>query len=155
MNIPNRTLREFALQLGSDCPFFLLKRICYASGRGNLLENISLDLTGYYVVIVKPEVSVSTAWAYSKVRGKCKNLNPAVAVMHNIEHWKDELVNDFEKIVFSKHPEMARIKEELNNEGAVYAAMSGSGSAFYGIFKSPPKEIAKKFPATYVWDGPL
>lgn len=153
LNLDRRVLRDFALQLGSDCPFFLLKKTCYASGRGNLLENVTIDLEGTHIVVLKPQVSVPTAWAYSKFRGKCKNLNPATAVLRPMEEWKELLVNDFEKIVFRKYPEIALLKEQLYHQGAVYATMSGSGSALYGIFRKPPLDISSVFPDTFVWQG--
>jgi 4-diphosphocytidyl-2-C-methyl-D-erythritol kinase len=155
LQLKYKMLREFAMQLGSDCPFFLLKRFCYASGRGNLLEDVAIDLAGKHVVIVKPEVSVSTAWAYSKFRGKCKNLNPATAVLQPMATWKEGLINDFEAIVFKKFPAIARIKEQLYAAGAIYASMSGSGSAVYGIYNVPPPQMASAFPDAFVWHGIL
>ncbi len=144
LGISMEKLMDYAQQSGSDCPFFLINKPCIAKGRGEILEEINLDLSSYKILLVVPDIHINTSWAFSKlnlqskpeVSGKLKNI-----VSLPIESWKDVLVNDFERIVFAKNPEISLIKEKLYKAGASYASMSGSGSAVYGIFK---KEIELK-----------
>lgn len=131
-------LIDYALQLGSDCPFFIINKPCYATGRGELLEGIDITLTGYKIVIVNPGIHVNTGWAFSQITPAEPHKKLKKIIAQPIATWKAELINDFENPVFEKYPAIKNIKEELYNKGAVYAAMSGSGSTVYGIFE---KEI--------------
>ena len=131
--------RKAAL-LGSDCAFFTLNKPVCASGRGEIFSPVSLDLSGYKIVIVKSDDFVSTKEAYAN----CKPQSPAASIKDilktPIEEWKNNLVNDFEKSVFTTHPEVKRIKERLYSEGALYASMSGSGASVFGIFSKETDE---------------
>lgn len=127
-------LLNMALKLGADCPFFLENRPCYAAGIGEELEPIDLNLDGFTILIVKPDVYVSTAEAFAGVLPKKPDFDLKFLPFLPIKDWKDKIKNDFEDTVFAIHPELAEIKKSLYEGGALYASMSGSGSAIYGIF---------------------
>jgi len=127
-------LLHYALTLGSDCPFFILNKPAYATGRGEILEPVTVDLTGHTLVIVNPGIHVPTAKAFSGVRPTEPEKTLKAIITQPISRWADELVNDFEKSIFYEYPEIAAIKEELYRAGASYASMSGSGSTVYGLF---------------------
>lgn len=127
-------LYRIALSLGADCPFFLYNQPCYASGIGEILEPINLNLHGHWIAIVKPEVGISTKEAFSMITPKKPENNLRELVKRPIETWKDNIVNDFEYSMFSLHPKIRTIKQALYDNGAIYASMTGSGSAFFGIF---------------------
>ena len=134
--IPEKKMQEYALQLGSDCPFFLYNKTVIARGRGEILEPISLDLSSYNVVLIHPGIHVNTAWAFSKLDKRSKSEVPlSERISKDILTWKDNIVNDFEVPVFQYFPEIESIKNELYKAGALYASLSGSGSSVYGIFK--------------------
>lgn len=132
-------LLDMALQLGSDCPFFIVNKPCIATGRGEILEPVDLSkLASYKIVIVNPGIHVSTAWAFSQVTPRDNGDSIRDVIQQPVDTWKDKLVNVFEGPVFNAHPEVGAIKEHLYNKGAVYAAMSGSGSTVYGLFDNEP-----------------
>lgn len=136
-NLPvdNITLKHYAAQLGSDVPFFIDNTPVYATGRGEIMTPIELDLSSYNIYIVKPEISVSTREAYAGVRPHESDLNFADVVRDvPVHEWKNFLFNDFEESVFKSHPQIEEIKRRFYEQGALYAAMSGSGSAVFGIF---------------------
>lgn len=124
----------YALQLGSDVPFFLYNRPMYATGRGEVMTPIDLDLSSYRLKIVKPDIHVSTKEAYAGITPKESNIFLPNILQQDVRTWNGLVVNDFEESVFAKHPELSKIKESLYRDGALYAAMSGSGSAVFGIF---------------------
>lgn len=128
-------LHDMARRLGADCPFFLENKPCFASGIGEQLSEISLDLKGHEILIVKPDVNVSTAEAFAGIEPRKPDFDLRFLPYLPIEEWKDKVVNDFEKSVFRIHPELEDIKTALYESGALYASMSGSGSAIYGIYK--------------------
>jgi 4-diphosphocytidyl-2-C-methyl-D-erythritol kinase len=135
LNIPEKILFDYASQLGSDCAFFLLNKPVLAKGRGEILDQKTLSLKEYKIVLVNPGIHISTAEAF-------KNLRPSIPVkkieeiiFQPVETWKHELSNDFEKYVFEAYPAIAEIKDDLYKSGAVYAAMSGSGSTVFGLFE--------------------
>lgn len=136
LNIPENELIQFAAQLGSDCAFFIKNRISLATEKGELLKPFSLDLNTYKICIIHPGIHVNTAWAYSKIIPQIPIKSVSEILKQPIETWKNELVNDFEKPVFESHPEIETLKNTLYKNGAVYASMSGSGSAVFGIFKN-------------------
>ncbi len=148
LSLSEKQLIYYSLQLGSDCPFFILNKSCFATGRGEIMEQTELDLSDYKFLIVKPPIYISTAWAFSTI----KPLKPAKSIKQiihqSISTWKAELINDFEKPVFEKYPEIKNIKDKLYDAGAIYASMSGSGSAVYGIFKKE-NPISIPFPESY------
>jgi len=146
LGLTEQRMIDYAAQLGADCAFFILSRPSYAEGIGERLVPVSLDLSSYYIGVVRPDIPVSTREAFSLI----KPVKPAKCcrdvVLQPIETWRDELSNDFEQSVFALHPEIEAIKQRLYNLGAVYAAMSGSGSAVFGIFQDTI-EISKHFPS--------
>jgi len=148
LKLTEKQLSDYSLQLGSDCPFFIINKPCYATGRGGNLKKIDLDLNNYKIVIVHPAIHISTAWAFANI----KPLKPVKSIKQIIQQsittWKDELINDFENPVFAKYPEIKKIKDALYDSGAIYASMSGSGSAVYGIFRKE-KAISVSFPENY------
>lgn len=134
----NAKLKELAQQLGSDCPFFIENRPAIARGRGELLKTLDFDLSGYYLVLVKPDLNISTAEAYAMVRPDPGRPSLEKVIDIPVASWKDHVQNDFEKSLFSKYPELAHIKKKLYANGAIYASMSGSGSTVYGLFEEQP-----------------
>ncbi|MFC2111122.1 4-(cytidine 5'-diphospho)-2-C-methyl-D-erythritol kinase [Bacteroidota bacterium] len=145
---------NFAKKLGADCAFFIKNKPVFAFGKGDDFESIDLDLSGYYIVIVKPNVSVNTTLAYSKILPQKHLISVKDAIKKPISGWKDYLINDFEKVVFEEYPEIKNVKAKLYKSGAIYASMSGSGSAVYGLFDKKP-EIDKNFGSCFVWEGKL
>ena len=133
-SLSTETLQTYAARLGSDCAFFADPKPMIGSGRGEILEDIRLTLSGKFLVIVKPNIHVSTAEAYAYVVPKVPGVQVRQVVSKDIALWKDELINDFELSVFKQHPVLKSIKESLYRSGAVYASMSGSGAAMFGIF---------------------
>lgn len=136
LGLDKAQLAAYALQLGSDCPFFIYNAPSYATGRGELLSPISLDLSHYSIQVICPQVHITTADAF-------RDIKPAPAAFDlqkinelAVEEWPQYIFNDFETTVFAAHPELGAIKEQLYAQGALYAAMSGTGSTIYGIFES-------------------
>jgi 4-diphosphocytidyl-2-C-methyl-D-erythritol kinase len=144
----------YASLLGSDCAFFIRNKPSLASGRGEILKEIELDLTGLYIAVVKPSFSISTSEAYSGVRPGLPGCRLTENMKLPVEQWKGNITNDFENHIFLKHPDLAQIKEKLYLSGAVYASMSGSGSAIYGIFKEK-MNVDEIFPDYFIWTGIL
>ena len=132
-------MHHYARQLGSDCSFFISNKPSFAEGKGDELESIKLNLSNYFIALIYPNVHINTAKAYSGVRPKkpVRSLENDLQQLP-IEKWKDNIHNDFEDSIFPEFPELKKIKEKLYSLGAVYASMSGSGSAMYGIFKKVP-----------------
>ena len=154
LKICNAELKEIAAGLGSDCPFFIENTPSLATGRGEVLKNVKLDLKKFSIMLVKPEVSVSTVWAYSQVKPNGNGLIKNGKIPSDPSHWNDLLTNDFEQPVFKAHPEIAAIKQNLLEMGADYAAMSGSGSAVYGLFDKLP-DPDNRFDGMFVWGDKL
>lgn len=129
-------LLSMANRLGADCPFFVVNSPVFAEGTGEKMEPVSLDLSDYWLALVKPDVAISTREAFSKITPRKPELSLKEIARMPIDRWKDLMVNDFEQSVFHQFPELRLIKERLYETGAVYASMTGSGSSFYGIFES-------------------
>lgn len=148
LNIGIPEMECYAAKLGADCAFFITADPSYAEGIGDVLMPVDVPgagLGGYYLAVVKPSVAVSTRDAYAAIVPKTPAKCCRDIVRQPIETWKDELVNDFEAPIFAMHPELAAIKQSLYDAGAVYAAMSGSGSALFGIFREQPTGLEKEF----------
>jgi 4-diphosphocytidyl-2-C-methyl-D-erythritol kinase len=148
LGLSNDQLINYALQLGSDCPFFIIGKPCFATGRGEILEPIAIDFSQYSIVLVNPGIHVNTGHAFSQVIPAVNGKSIKTILEQPIATWKDELKNDFEEVVARQHPEVSQIKNELYANGAVYASMSGSGSTVYGIFEKG-RELKWNFPAGY------
>ena len=145
LGLSTERMEEYAVKLGADCAFFIRNKPVFATGIGNLFEPVELSLKRYHIILIKPDIFVSTRDAFAEI----KPVRPAVSlkeiVKQPMETWKNSMKNDFEDSVFKKFPEIAAIKDELYDLGAVYAAMSGSGSSVYGIFKAPIENVEDKF----------
>lgn len=144
LQIAPEKLKSFALELGSDCPFFLQSSACFATGRGEKLEPVPVDLSDFSILLIHPEIHISTAWAFSRIKPGGERFSVKEWVSGPVSQWRDRLRNDFEIPVFQQYPELEEIKTQLYDAGAVYASMTGSGSGLYGIFEKngiPPGGI--------------
>lgn len=150
LNLSIETLELYAAKLGADCPFFIQDKPVYATGIGNLFEPINLSLKGTFMVLIKPNVHISTKEAYSLIKPKKTSISVKEKIKQPIETWKDSIYNDFEYSVFPQHPIVQDIKEKLYTNGAVYASMSGSGSSVFGLFDHKV-DLKPLFPNDYVF----
>ena len=155
LGLTDEQLIQYAAKLGADCAFFILSRPCYAEGIGEKLQPIDVSLSGYHIVVVRPDIPVPTKEAFSRIRPHYPAINCREAVMQPVETWRETLVNDFEESVFALHPEIDNIKQKLYDMGATYAAMSGSGSALFGLFKKQPDALCQAFPNMFIFSSPL
>lgn len=128
---------DYAARLGADCAFFIFNRPCYAEGIGEKLQPIDLDLKGWYLSLVRPDIPVSTREAFALIKPHHPEVNCREVVKQPVESWRDALVNDFESSVFAVHPELGAVKDRLYDLGATYAAMSGSGSTLFALSRQP------------------
>ncbi|MBX2961881.1 MAG: 4-(cytidine 5'-diphospho)-2-C-methyl-D-erythritol kinase [Cyclobacteriaceae bacterium] len=154
LNLSNDQLKFYAAQLGSDCAFFIENKPMTGSGRGEILTESTVSMKGKFLVLVKPEIHVSTADAYAMVKPARPNERLNEVLSLPVKEWRDRLINDFECSVFQKYPEVASIKNSLYNAGATYASMSGSGSSVFGIFEEPVA-LRNSFPQAVYWSGTL
>ncbi len=148
LNIGNAEMERYAARLGADCAFFISSEPSFATGIGNRLAPVDIpthNLNGYYIAVVKPDVAVSTKEAYAGITPRIPSKSCRDIVKQPISTWREELHNDFEESIFSSHPILLQIKNRLYEEGALYAAMSGSGSCMFGIFKTQPDNIKDIF----------
>ena len=140
LGMTNEKMIGFARQLGADCAFFIKNKPLFAFDKGDHFEPVDIDLSGFRIEIVTPGIHVNTAEAYALADLQPESGEPKIPVkeiiIRPINEWKNLLVNDFEKAIFLKHPELEKIKQDFYDRGAIYASMSGSGSAVYGIFRS-------------------
>ena len=153
LNLSDEQLEAYAARIGADCAFFIKNTPAYATGIGNILSPTVCSISGYHLVLVKPDIHISTKEAYSLVTPAAAETPLTEIAALPVEEWKGKMKNDFEKSVFANHPQMEKIKEELYNMGAVYASMSGSGSAFFGLFTGQQniEDIEEKFPGMFCW----
>ena len=152
LSLSDADLAQYAIQLGADCPFFIYNVPVLARGIGNEFEPVSFSLKGYTLVLVKPQESVSTAEAYSCISPAIPSVALSDIIQKPVEEWKTLMFNDFEKNIFRLHPVIGEIKDLLYKSGAVYASMSGSGAAVFGIFKNPPVCLPN-WGLHFVWQG--
>ncbi|MCF8453662.1 MAG: 4-(cytidine 5'-diphospho)-2-C-methyl-D-erythritol kinase [Pedobacter sp.] len=154
LGMENSQMESYASKIGSDCAFFIQNKPAYAIEKGDQLSPLDLDLSNYFLVLVMPDVQVSTAEAYQGVRASPVSAPLTELIKLPIEDWKLNIKNDFEPSVFSKYPAISRIKAALYEAGALYASMSGSGSSVYGIFKEALKlpQLEKENKVYYVID---
>ena len=138
LGLSDNQMLDYARNLGSDCAFFILNKPVFAFEKGDQFESLDLDLTGYSIEVVTPDFHVRTAEAYSLIDLQAESLRHDSTLKEMIRkpiiEWNKILINDFEKPVFKKHPELERIKQDLFNRGATYVSMTGSGSSIFGIF---------------------
>ena len=155
LQLTTNQLIQYAARLGSDCPFFIINQPGVAKGRGEILEEINLNLGDLRFVLVCPGIHINTGWAFSQLTMQLPESPPVPvqeAIRQPVEVWKEILVNDFEKPVFRHYPAIEKIKNRLYEQGALYASMSGSGSSLFGIFNrdTTPDLAAWKEHTTYL-----
>lgn len=134
LGLTDGQLEEYAAGLGADCAFFIRNRATYAEGIGNLFSPVSLSLKGYQIVLVKPDIFVSTREAFSLIKPRQPEYSLKETIALPVSEWRKRLANDFEESVFPQYPAIGKIKEKMYENGATYAAMSGSGSSVFGLF---------------------
>ena len=145
LNLSTEKLEEYAAILGADCAFFIQNKPVFASGIGNIFEEINLSLKGYYLVLVKPDIFVSTKDAFANISPMKPIHSLKEIIRMPVETWRATMKNDFEDSVFKKFPEIAAIKDKLYDMGAIYASMSGSGSSVFGIFREQVEHVDEVF----------
>ena len=148
LGLSKEALLSYALQLGSDCPFFIQNTPCYATGRGENLENLTLDLSAYKFVVVNPKIHINTGWAFAQLHPFAERPSLKEVIQKPVEEWKTWLTNDFEEPIAHHHPEIADCKKKLYEQGAIYTSMTGSGSTVYGIFQKD-RTPSLSFPPHY------
>ena len=137
LGLTQQQMIDYAARLGADCAFFIFNCPCYAEGIGEKLQPIDLDLKGWYLSLVRPDIPVSTREAFALIKPHHPEVNCREVVKQPVESWRDALVNDFESSVFAVHPELGAVKDRLYDLGATYAAMSGSGSTLFALSRQP------------------
>jgi 4-diphosphocytidyl-2-C-methyl-D-erythritol kinase len=155
LKLSREQLIGFALYLGSDCAFFLQKKPVLAEGRGEILSPVELKLSGFKLVVIKPDCSVSTASAYKNIRPNIQEDSLKELINQPVGLWEKTIFNYFEHTVFHLFPEIREIKEKLYKLGAVYSSMSGSGSAVYALFDKSLSSIKSDFPNCFYWEENL
>jgi len=154
LGLSTQQLLTYAAQLGSDCSFFVEDKPMVGKGRGEILSDLNLSLKGMFLILVKPDIHVSTAEAFAGIKPKQPSASLSEILSMPLSEYRDVLVNDFEESVFQKHTSIASIKESMYQHGALYASMSGSGASVFGIFNSPV-DLKNYFPGMVYWMGML
>jgi 4-diphosphocytidyl-2-C-methyl-D-erythritol kinase len=154
LSFNNEDLKAMALEMGSDCPFFIDGIPSLATGRGEILTPVKPVLSGYYLAILNPGVGINTGEAYQNCRPQAPSTDLLQLVDLPVLEWKGLIVNDFEDYAFKKYPLIGNIKEELYRSSALFSLMSGSGSSVYGIFKERP-ELTDKLKEYVIWEGKM
>lgn len=144
LELTNETLEVYAARLGADCAFFIRNTPTYAEGIGNIFSPISLSLKGYQIVLVKPDIFVSTREAFAQIKPHRQTVPLKEVIKYPMEEWRELMINDFEESVFPQFPGIKEIKEKLYKQGAIYAAMTGSGSSVFGLFKPEDTKTAEE-----------
>lgn len=152
LGLENQALKELSAKLGMDCPFFIDNIPALATGRGDILTPIGINLSGHTICIAVPAIHIATNDAYARVEPRSGYLSPAELTGFSISRWKEKLKNQFEETLFPVYPILDGLKTSFYDSGALYASLSGSGSAVYGIFASPPK---LKFEEIFYWEREL
>lgn len=134
LGISTVKLEEYAARLGADCAVFIQNKPVYAEGIGNLFTPVQLTLKGYYLVVIKPDIFISTGKAFSQIKPAYPEQNLKDIITQPVENWREAMVNDFEASVFPQFPRLLELKKKLYDTGALYAAMSGSGSSLFGVY---------------------
>jgi 4-diphosphocytidyl-2-C-methyl-D-erythritol kinase len=154
LELSNEMMEDYARKLGSDCAFFIHNKPVHAFRKGDVFKPVNIDLSGYSIVIIHPEIHISTPEAYSWVRPIKKQQKVTSIIQEPISKWRHLLINDFEKEVFKRHPKIKEIKDQLYQAGAEYASMSGSGSTVFGLFKNEIN-LQKNFAEYFFWQTVL
>lgn len=154
LHLDSPTLQRYAARLGADCAFFVTAEPSFATGIGDILTPMADEcahLKGLYLLIVKPSVAISTAQAFSFIKPQSPIIRCKEVVAQPIDEWRDRLGNDFEVSIFNIHPGIRSVKQQLYTMGATYAQMSGSGSAFFGIFNEAPTRLPAAFDGMFTY----
>jgi 4-diphosphocytidyl-2-C-methyl-D-erythritol kinase len=155
LNLSTTDLASYAARLGSDCAFFLHDQPMIGTGRGEKLSPVRISLKGLYIIMVRPDIHVSTQSAYQSVTPRTPDMDlRSIVEGMRPEEWRDKLTNQFEPLVMSKYPVIGRVREDLYHAGALYSSMSGSGSAVYGLFNME-KDLSRAFAGMDYWAGRL
>jgi 4-diphosphocytidyl-2-C-methyl-D-erythritol kinase len=160
LGLSSEQLGSYALQLGSDCPFFIVNKPSIGGGRGEYLLPVELTLSGCSLVLINPGIHVDTGWAFRQLAEIRSGQKAETIALHRVpllplDEWKHLLTNDFEEPVFARYPEIAEIKHELYRRGALYASMSGSGSTVFGFFENLAEAVSGWPPTWFVRRLPL
>lgn len=139
LNLTVRGMEQYASILGADCAFFIRNRPVFAFERGDHFEDVELDLSKYFIVLIMPDIHVSTSDAFKDIIPKPSDKSLRDLIGIDINEWRGKIRNDFEPGIIKRYPEIGNIRDSLYNSGAIYASMSGSGASVYGIFESPLK----------------
>ncbi len=153
LGLTDQKLQALAGQMGSDCPFFIKNEPAYVTGTGHIFSAIDLSLKGKWLVLLYPGIHISTAEAYRGIQPRPPQYNTLAVLQGPVTHWKEQLVNDFEEPLAKKYPRLRQLKQFFYEKGAFYAAMTGSGSAVYGIFNEETRLQAPE--GTTCWQGRL
>jgi 4-diphosphocytidyl-2-C-methyl-D-erythritol kinase len=152
LGLSTEKLVEYAAQIGSDCAFFIHNKPMLATGKGEILAPLDVNLSGHKIVIAMPNVSVGTAEAYSWIKPKSPINNLESVLKSSINSWNQNLVNDFEIPVIERFPIIGEIKETFKTSGAAYTSMSGSGAAVFALFeKEIPKNLKFDSQEVLIW----
>jgi 4-diphosphocytidyl-2-C-methyl-D-erythritol kinase len=140
-------LENIVSQVGSDCPFFIRNSPAFVTGRGEVLEPFDINLHGYLMVLVNPNIHIGTKEAYAGILPSVPASSLKELLLKDVSDWKSGVKNDFEASIFPNHASIEKLKEQLYGFGAVYVSMTGSGSTVFGIFKNEPPQM--QFPAGF------
>lgn len=153
LNLNENQMEKYAENLGSDCPFFIKNKPTFAYEKGTKFKPINLDLSDFNIVLIKPNIHVSTKEAYNNCQPHYPEIRLEELINQDVSNWKNNIKNDFELSIFKFYPEIKRIKEQLYEIGATYASMSGSGSSVFGLFKKDFILPQIAFDNAFVWKG--
>lgn len=148
LQLTTEQLITYALQLGSDCPFFIINKPCFATSRGEIMQPIDLDLSAYQLVLVNPQIHIGTGWAFSNITPQVPTISIQEIIQQPVTTWKDALVNDFQAPAVQQYPAIGEAIHQLYQQDAVYSAMTGSGSTVFGLFEKDAKPQLS-FPENY------
>ncbi len=154
LGLSDDTLRTMALELGSDCPFFVRNELSDVAGKGEILKPFSFDFTKYQLAVASSQIHISTAAAFAKISPRIPDMPPSEVIRNlPVSEWKTQLKNDFEPYAFAEFPQLKEIVASLYAQGALYASMTGSGSSIYGIFPEGDDLRTLSIPNATVWCG--
>lgn len=155
LQLTKEDIKKYAKCLGADCAFFIENKPCFATEKGDNLEIINFDLSNYQIVLIKPDINLNTTKMYSYITPNDKVINLKTHIKQPIEEWKNMFFNDFEKVIFERHKEVAEVKQFLYNSGALYSAMSGSGSSVFGLFSKDFDCNSIVYENSFIWKSKL
>jgi len=154
LSIDRKVIKEYALDLGSDCPFFIDCIPSIATGRGQIMTPVSPVLSDHYLIILNPGIGISTAEAYANCHPEIPSISLSQSILYPVNEWKEIILNDFESYAFEKHPVIGELKEEMYRADALFSLMSGSGSSVFGVFSKKPV-LPQKLSEFVIWEGML